>query len=66
MDPNEDLYDAKVKVLGEYITHHVKQEEEGEMFPKAKKSNMDLKALGAELQARKDELVAEFSESAIK
>jgi len=57
MDPDEDLYDAKVKVLGEYVDHHVK-EEEGEMFPKAKKSDMDLNALGAEVQARKEELQA--------
>ncbi|MEO5883857.1 MAG: hemerythrin domain-containing protein, partial [Caldimonas sp.] len=41
MSPDEDLYDAKVKVLGEYIDHHVEEEEE-EMFPKCRKSKMDL------------------------
>jgi hemerythrin superfamily protein len=57
MDPEDDLYDAKVKVLGEQIDHHV-GEEEGEMFPKAKKANLDLAALGNEMAMRKDELAA--------
>ncbi len=59
-DPEDDLYDAKVKVLGEYINHHV-EEEEGEMFPKARKAKVDLAALGAEIEARKEELMAEIA-----
>jgi len=55
MDPHDDLFDAKVKVLGEYINHHVK-EEEGEMFPLAKKAGLDLQALASEIEARKDEV----------
>jgi hemerythrin superfamily protein len=58
MDPDDDLYDAKVTVLGEYVTHHVK-EEENEIFPKARKAKLDLAQLGAELQSRKGELVGE-------
>ncbi|WP_235835222.1 hemerythrin domain-containing protein [Piscinibacter terrae] len=58
MSPSDDLYDAKVKVLGEYIDHHV-QEEEGEMFPKVRKSSIDLVALGEEMLTRKQELGAE-------
>ena len=57
MQPDDDLYDAKVKVLGEQIDHHV-QEEEKEMFPKAKKSGLDLLALGQEMALRKQELLA--------
>jgi len=59
--PDDPLYDAKVKVLGEYIDHHVK-EEEGEMFPKVRKSDLDLDAIGEEIAARKAELMGEDSE----
>ncbi|MES3021385.1 MAG: hemerythrin domain-containing protein [Pseudomonadota bacterium] len=55
MAPGEDLYDAKVKVLSEQIEHHVKEEED-EMFPKARKAKLDLRALGAEIEARKAEI----------
>jgi hemerythrin superfamily protein len=58
MDPDDDLYDAKVKVLGEYIDHHVKEEQD-EMFPKVKEAGLDTKALGEQLQSRKEELMTE-------
>jgi len=63
MSPDDDLYDAKVKVLGEQIDHHV-EEEEGETFPAAKKSDMDLAELGARMLARKNQLMSELGESA--
>ena len=58
MGPDDELYDAKVTVLGEYINHHV-QEEEGEMFPKCRRAKMDLAGLATALAQRKAELMAE-------
>ena len=55
MQPGDELYDAKVTVLGDYIAHHVRQERE-EMFPKARKSGIDLAKLGERLWARRLEL----------
>ncbi len=53
-----DHWDAKVHVLGEMIKHHVKEEEQRDgMFAKAKKADLDLEALGEQLQARKKELM---------
>ena len=57
MEPSEPLYDAKVTVLGEYVSHHI-EEEEGQMFPEARESDLDLKALGVQLAERKAALMA--------
>jgi hypothetical protein len=57
MAPGDALYDAKVTVLGEYVNHHVKEEQD-EMFPKVRKAKLDTAALGAELLQRKQELQA--------
>ena len=59
MKPGDDLYDAKVKVLGEQVRHHV-EEEESELFPEAKQAKMDLIALGEQMRARKTALMSEL------
>jgi len=58
MKVGDRLFDAKVIVLGEYVEHHV-EEEEGEMFPESRDTDLDLKELGAQLAARKEELMAQ-------
>ena len=56
--PGDEHWDAKVKVLSEMIKHHVKEEEQRDgMFAKAKKADLDLDALGEEMQMRKDKLM---------
>ena len=57
VEPGGDMYDARVKVMGEFVKHHVK-EEQNEMFPKARKTKLDMIALGAQMAARKAELLA--------
>jgi len=57
MDPGDDLYDAKIKVLSEQIEHHV-GEEEKEMFPEVRKSKLDLVALGEQMGVLKQQLEA--------
>ena len=59
MQAGDELYDAKVTVLGEYVDHHVK-EEQNEMFPKVKKAKLDLQALGEQMLERKQELQEEM------
>ena len=59
MKPSDEFYDAKVKVLGEYIKHHVKEEEQpGGVFSQAKRGDEDLDEMGKRLKARKEELMA--------
>lgn len=60
--PGEAFYDARVKVLAEYIDHHVTEEEQ-EIFPKCRDSSLDLDALGAIMTLRKQELLAGFTVS---
>lgn len=52
MEPGDELYDAKVKVLQEQVLHHV-EEEESELFPQVEASELDLEALGKKMAERK-------------
>lgn len=63
-DPQDEFYDASVKVLSEMIKHHVKEEEQRDgLFAQAKQSGVDLKGLGGALQQRKSELTKLYKEN---
>lgn len=61
MEVGEDLYDAKIRVLGEMVKQHIKEEEE-ELFPEVESAKMDLSALGKELAERKEALMSQKAE----
>lgn len=58
VEPDGEMFDAKMKVLSEYVKHHVKEEQD-EMFPKVKATKLDMNELGAKIAERKAELLAE-------
>lgn len=60
-NPSSEQFGAKAKVLKELIEHHA-DEEEKEMFPKARKvlNAEELRELGAEMERRKKELMKKF------
>jgi hemerythrin HHE cation binding domain-containing protein len=56
--PDDDYFDARISVLSEMINHHVNEEEKrGGMFAKARSSDMDLEALGEQLEQRKQQVM---------
>lgn len=56
IEPDGEMFDAKIKVMSEYVKHHVK-EEQNEIFPKAKATKLDMIELGQQLSERKAELL---------
>lgn len=58
IEPDGEMFDAKINVLSEYVKHHVK-EEHNEMFPKAKTTKLDMLELGRRMAERKKALLAE-------
>ena len=65
--PNDEFYDAKVKVLQEEIEHHVEEEEkrmEG-LFAQARKAGLDMEMIGEQLAERKQQLTEEYKASGV-
>jgi hemerythrin superfamily protein len=58
VEPDGEMFDAKIKVMSEFVKHHVKEEQE-EMFPKAQKTALDMDELGIQLAQRKEQLLTE-------
>jgi len=57
-DPEDDSFDARIKVLKELIEHHV-EEEEGELFPQVEKeiASDELESLGQQMEARFEQVL---------
>lgn len=61
MGPDDPNFHATFTVLGDYVNHHI-AEEEGEMLPQAKKTDLDFEDLAQRMKARRNELMGEMEE----
>jgi iron-sulfur cluster repair protein YtfE (RIC family) len=59
LSPDDTMYCAYFAVLGEYVRHHIREEEK-ELFPLASAAGLDLQQLAADMRQRRDELFAEL------
>lgn len=58
IEPDGEIFDAKIEVMHEYVKHHVKEEQE-KMFPKATATNLNMMELGTKLSERKAQLLSQ-------
>ena len=65
LKPANEIFQAKFKVLGELVKHHI-EEEEGEMLPKAEKSDIDWEKLEMTVMKRKEALMAKGKAGGMK
>ncbi len=62
LKPKDEVFQAKFKVLGELVKHHI-EEEEGEILPKAQESDIDWESLESAVMKRRDAVIAKLSGS---
>ncbi|MGE0468309.1 MAG: hemerythrin domain-containing protein [Nitrospira sp.] len=62
LKPKDEVFQAKFKVLGELVKHHI-DEEEGEILPKAQESDIDWESLESAVMKRRDAVIAKLSGS---
>ena len=60
LKPKDEVFQAKFKVLGELVKHHI-EEEEREMLPKAQASEIDWEKLETAVMKRRDTMVNQLT-----